>query len=68
MASLTAKYTDWAQWKNDLKWFDGQLATLQSGTPPESAEVQWFRGSVVNLPLTGRTQKFRPNRRIPMFG
>ncbi len=29
MAGLTAKYTDWAQWKNDLKWFDGQLATLQ---------------------------------------
>ncbi len=29
MASLTAKYTDWAQWKNDLNWFDEQLAALK---------------------------------------
>ena len=28
MAGLTAKYPDWAQWKNDLRWFDDQLTAL----------------------------------------
>jgi len=29
MAGLVAKFPDWAEWKNDLTWFDGQLAALK---------------------------------------
>jgi hypothetical protein len=29
MAGLVAKFPDWTEWKNDLTWFDGQLAALK---------------------------------------
>jgi hypothetical protein len=28
IARLTETYPDWSQWKKDLAWFDGQIATL----------------------------------------
>ena len=29
IARLVAQHPDWAEWKKDLAWFDGQIAALQ---------------------------------------
>ena len=29
IADLVARFPDWAEWKQDLTWFDGQIAALK---------------------------------------
>jgi hypothetical protein len=32
------EHPDWAEWKQGLVWFDGQIAELEKGAPPSKEE------------------------------
>jgi hypothetical protein len=34
IATLVEQHPEWAQWKQDLDWFDQQIGSLDSEPPP----------------------------------